>query len=119
MKLKIGEKIGLLVFFIIFAFGLWLFCKPNPDSDKMQIFPSYDWGSEDEEFLAYIAANTNGSDRNKQQAIIDCLDYVWNANHHFDIPQYASAKYKFYIEPTKHDYELVNLVKKGEWATDD
>ena len=69
-------------------------------------------------FLAYISANTNGTDKDKQQAVIDCLDYVWDANHHYNISEYASAKYKFYVEPTQHDYELVRLVKQGQWATD-
>lgn len=117
MNFNLKEKIFLIFLSVLFISSIIYFYPKHVE--KMQIFPSYDWGSEDEEILAYISANTDGTDRDKQQAIIDCLDYVWNANHHFDIPEYASAKYKFYIEPTQHDYELVRLVKKGQWATDD
>lgn len=118
MNFNWKEKMFLIILLCVLFTALSFSFHPKP-AEKMQIFPSYDWGSEEEEVLAYISANTEGTDKDKQQAVIDCLDYVWNANHHFDIPEYASAKYKFYVEPTQHDYELIRLVKKGQWATDD
>ena len=105
------EKMFLIILLCVLFTSLNMFFRPKP-AEKMQIFPSYDWGSEEEEVLAYISANTNGTDKDKQQAVIDCLDYVWDVNHHFNISEYASAKYKFYVEPTQHDYELVRLVKQ-------
>lgn len=118
--MKFNWKGNIFLISILCALLIFLAFSFHPKlAEKMQIFPSYDWGSEEEKVLAYISANTDGTDKDKQQAIIDCLDYVWNANHHFGISEYASAKYKFYIEPTPHDYELVRLVKKGQWATDD
>lgn len=81
MNFNWKEKMFLIILLCVLFTSLGMSFRHKP-AEKMQIFPSYDWGSEEEEVLAYISANTNGTDKDKQQAVIDCLDYVWNANHH-------------------------------------
>ena len=81
----------------------------------MQKFPSYDWGAEDEKALAMISANTGGSDINKQKAILYALDRVWYYDN-ISLSEWAYRNYELYNQPTKHDYELVNMIIFGEWA---
>ena len=81
----------------------------------MQKFPSYDWGAEDENALAMISANTGGSDIDKQKAILYALDRVWYYDN-ISLSDWADRNYELYNQPTKHDYELVNMIIFGEWA---
>lgn len=81
----------------------------------MQKFPSYDWGSEDATALASISANTLGSDKKKQEAIIYALDRVWYHDN-ISLSDWAYGHYELYNNPTDRDYELVNMVIFGEWA---
>ena len=81
----------------------------------MQKFPSYDWGAEDGKALAMISANTGGSDIDKQKAILYALDRVWYYDN-ISLSEWAYRNYELYNQPTKHDYELVNMIIFGEWA---
>lgn len=81
----------------------------------MQKFPSYDLGSEDVHTLAAVAANSCGTDKDKQEAIIFVLDQVWY-NSNLSLCDWVYRNYELYNEPTEHDYMLVNMVIFGEWA---
>lgn len=98
-----------------FGYIIYNYQVAAKEQTAMQVFPSYDWGEEDNVTMAYLCANTNGNDREKQQSIIDCLDYMWKYNRSAnDYIKYLELK--FYKEPTAHDYELIRLVVQQKWA---
>lgn len=102
---------------IMFCFGniIYNYQVIAREQSEMQIFPSYDWGEEDNTIMAYLCANTNGTDREKQQSVIDCLDHMWKYNCSAeDYVNYLAVK--FYKEPTSHDYELIQLIIQHKWA---
>ena len=82
----------------------------------MPRFPSYDWSGEDHSYLAYVSANTPGTDINKQKAIINVLTNVWE--NKTDIKTWVERNYELYNDATERDYELVWMVIQGEWATE-
>lgn len=117
IKNQIVNIICVLVICVIVIFLGYHIVTNTPAEDKMQVFPSYDWGAEDEEIMAYIAANTDGTDKQKQLAVINCLDYMWEYKKSAeDYVHYEDMR--FYTEPSKHDYELVDLIPKQQWAED-
>lgn len=88
--------------------------ESSVEVETMQRFPSYDWDAEDNRMLAYVAANTPGSEVNKQKAILCVLDVVWETGT--SITTYVERNYELYNQPTTRDYELVQMVIFGEWA---
>jgi hypothetical protein len=109
---------------LIFAIGMigMIITSPIPEAqvslseDYMPRFPSYDWSQEDDIALATVAANTEGSNREKQEAIISVLDSVWSEKN--SIPEVVNIKYKNPKEPTEQDFHLVYQVIWGNWAED-
>jgi hypothetical protein len=81
-------------------------------------FPEYHWSDEENIALATVAANTEGSDYNKQEAIISVLDSILSKNN--SIPKVVSIKYINPKEPTEQDFDLVyktiwgNLIESEE-----
>ena len=88
--------------------------EANHQLEPMKRFESYDWSCEDNKMLAAVAANTAGSDIQKQQAIIEVLTHVWEEPS--PIIPWVERHYELYNEPTAHDFYLVDLVVRGEWA---
>ena len=60
MNFNWKEKMFLIILLCVLFTSLGMSFRHKP-AEKMQIFPSYDWGNEEEEVLAYISANTNGN----------------------------------------------------------
>lgn len=119
-KIKIVVVNVFLIGIILFVFTALLnthYHHQRELNDAMQVFPSYDWGEEDNTVMAYLSANTHGSNRDKQQSIIECLDYMWKYN--CSAEDYANyIEIQFYEEPTAKDYELIRLVIQHTWADD-
>ena len=88
-------------------------------TEEMQRFPSYDWDATDEYYLAAAAENIGSTDIIKQQAILTVLNAVWYEEKNMDIETYVCRHFELYREPTEHDYELVAMVVRGEWADED
>ena len=123
-----SKKLYILTFLVILAccFGAFTVVSLNQKyedeiqttvTDDMPTFPSYDWDAEDHVMLAYVIANTPGSERYKQEAAISVLDYVWKNS--IGITEYVERHYELYFEPTQRDFELVDMIIHKEWASDE
>lgn len=117
-----GVLIGLIVSSVGAITGLGIgayFFSPIPLTPKIKVeseiktFPSYDWGEDEEYYLAAIAATTKGSRADKQQAVIDALDVVWDTHGKIDIKHYFDVNYFFHEEPTDDDYYIIKLTING------
>ena len=134
-----ASKRHLKVVIISLAFGLcacglvdgikhkafdWLISKeeivemePTTKEDpRIPKYPSYDWDYDEAKLLAMIAANTNGTDYEKQQAVILCLNTVWGAHGKINITKYFNKIFDCdpeIKEPTEADYLIVQMVIDG------
>lgn len=134
-----ASKRHLKVVIISLAFGLcacglvdgikhkafdWLISKeeivemePTTKEDpRIPKYPSYDWDYDEAKLLAMIAANTNGTDYEKQQAVILCLNTVWGTHGKINITEYFNEIFDCdpeIKEPTEADYLIVQMVIDG------
>lgn len=79
-------------------------------------YPSYDWDYDEGRLLAMIAANTDGTDYTKQQAVITCLNTVWGTHGKITITEYFNEIFDCTPEikdPTDADYIIVQMVIDG------